>query len=127
MDTSQQHPKFTALVLGETTSKKSTTADVPTNVGIDPDLKPSYVDQYLAGVERELFPDLSVQVQYIRRNFKDFMGFIDTGSIYDPVQRPDPGPDGELDTEDDGGLITVFNKSGGETFYLLTNPDGGVP
>jgi hypothetical protein len=53
------------------------------------------------------------------------MGFVDTGATYDPVQRRDPGPDGELDTEDDGQLITVFNKSG-DTFYLMTNPDGAT-
>jgi hypothetical protein len=123
MDTSQQHAKFTALVLGENDFDIIDTADVANNVGMDPDIKPSYVDQYLAGIERELFPDLSVQVQYIRRNYREFMGFIDTGSIYEPVQRLDPGPDNEIDTADDGQLITVFNKTGGDTFYLMTNPD----
>ena len=87
--------------------------------------KPSYVDQYLAGIEHELFPDFSVQVQYIRRNYENFMGFIDTGATYDPVQRRDPGPDNELDTADDGELITVYNKSG-DTFYLMTNPDNAT-
>jgi Carboxypeptidase regulatory-like domain/TonB dependent receptor-like, beta-barrel len=122
MDTSQQHPKYTALVLGENDFEIIDTVDVANNVGMDPDIKPSYVDQYLAGIERELFPDFSVQVQYIRRNYENFMGFIDTGATYDPVQRRDPGPDNELDTADDGELITVFNKSG-DTFYLMTNPD----
>ncbi len=88
MDTSQQHPKYTALVLGENDFEIIDTVDVANNVGMDPDLKPSYVDQYLAGVERELFPDFSVQVQYIRRNYRNFMGFIDTGATYDPVQLP---------------------------------------
>jgi hypothetical protein len=122
MDTSQQHPKYTALVLGENDFEIIDTVDVANNVGMDPDIKPSYVDQYLAGVERELFPDFSVQVQYIRRNYRNFMAFIDTGATYDPVQLPDPGPDNELDTADDGQLITVYNKSG-DTFYLMTNPD----
>jgi outer membrane receptor protein involved in Fe transport len=122
MDTSQQHPKYTALVLGENDFEIIDTVDVANNVGMDPDIKPSYVDQYIAGVERELFPDFSVQANYIRRNYKNFMGFIDTGATYDPVQRRDPGPDNELDTEDDGELITVYNKSG-DTFFLMTNPD----
>ena len=125
MDTSQQHPKFTALVLGENDFEIIDTVDVANNVGIDPDLKQSHVDQYLAGIERELFPDLSVQVQYIRRNYENFMAFIDTGATYDPVQRRDPGPDNQLDTADDGELITVYNKSG-DTFYLMTNPDGAT-
>jgi hypothetical protein len=125
MDTSQQHPKYTGRVLGENDFDIIDTVDVATNVGMDPDIKPSYVDQYLAGIEHELFPDLSVQVQYIRRNYENFMAFSDTGATYDPVQRRDPGPDGELDTGDDGELITVYNKSG-DTFYLMTNPDNAT-
>jgi len=122
MDTSQQHPKITALVLGPDDFEEIDRVDVANNVGIDPDIKPSYVDQYIAGVEHELKADLSVQVQYIRRNYKDFMGFVDTGATYDPVQRRDPGPDNILDTADDGQLITVYNKSG-DTFYNMTNPE----
>jgi len=29
------------------------------------------VDQFLAGFERELFPNFSATAQYIRRNFRD--------------------------------------------------------
>jgi hypothetical protein len=122
MDTSQQHAKITALVLGPNEFEEIDRVDIANNVGIDPDVKPSYVDQYIAGIEHELMPDLSVQVQYIRRNYKDFMGFLDTGATYDPVQRRDPGPDGELDTADDDQLITVYNKSG-DTFFNMTNPE----
>ena len=123
MDTSQQHPKITALVLGPNEFEEIDRVDVANNVGVDSDVKPSYVDQYIAGIEHELMPDLSVQVQYIRRNYKDFMGFVDTGATYDPVQRRDPGPDNTLDTADDGELLTVYNKSG-DTFLNMTNPEG---
>ena len=123
MDTSQQHPKYTAQVNGPDDFTIIDTVDVTNNVGMDPNIKPSYVDQYLAGIEREVFSDLSVQVQYIRRNYKNFMGFIDTGATYTPTQLQDPGPDNELGTADDGQFITVYNKSG-DTFYEMTNPDG---
>jgi hypothetical protein len=123
MDTSQQHPKYTAQVNGPDDFTIIDTVDVSNNVGMDPNIKPSYVDQYLAGIEREFMKDLSVQVQYIRRKYKDFMGFIDTGAAYSPVQLRDPGPDNQLDTADDGQLITVYNKSG-DTFYEMTNPPG---
>ena len=123
MDTSQQHPKITALVLAPNEFEEIDRVDVANNVGVDSDVKPSYVDQYIAGIEHELMPDLSVQVQYIRRNYKDFMGFVDTGATYDPVQRRDPGPDNTLDTADDGELLTVYNKSG-DTFLNMTNPEG---
>jgi hypothetical protein len=123
MDTSQQHPHYTATVNGPNDFTIIDTVDVATNVAIDPNIKPSYVDQYLVGVERELFPDLSLQVQYIRRNYRNFMGFTDTGATYTPVQLQDPGPDNKLGTADDGQFITVYNKSG-DTFYDMTNPPG---
>jgi hypothetical protein len=123
MDTSQQHPKYTALVNGPDDFEIIDTVDVSNNVGMDPNLKPSYVDQYLVGIERELFTDMSVQVQYIRRNYENFMGFTDTGATYTPTQLQDPGPDNKLGTADDGQFITVYNKSG-DTFYEMTNPKG---
>ena len=68
-------------------------------------------------------PDFSATVQVIRRSFKNFMGFIDTGSIYVPVTKTDPGPDGKAGTEDDGGAVTVFNLTNpGHEFKLFTNP-----
>ncbi len=98
--------------------------DPANNVGMDPSVRQSYVDQFLAGFERELFPNFSATAQYIRRNFRDFMGFIDTGSKYAPVQRQDPGPDGKVSTADDGQLLTVFNKTNpGHEFLLFTNPN----
>jgi hypothetical protein len=96
-----------------------------TSFGIDENITHSYLDQFLVGVDHELIPDLSLQVQYIRRDFKNFMGFIDTGSRYEEVLRQDPGPDNELGTADDGDFLTVFNLlNPGESFVLLTNPEG---
>ncbi|HEY7289835.1 MAG TPA: TonB-dependent receptor [Vicinamibacterales bacterium] len=123
MDLSQQNPHITAAVLGPNDFEELSRRSPATNLGLDPNIKQSYVDQYLVGFERELFADFSTTVQYIRRNFRDFMGFVDTGSIYTPVQKIDPGPDGTLGTSDDGGPITVYNKSNpGHEFLLFTNP-----
>ncbi len=95
----------------------------PDTYAIDKNLKHSHVDQYVVGIERELFEDFSVQFQYIRRNFNDFMGLIDTGTIYEQAQRRDPGPDGKLGTSDDGGLVTVYNATNpGNRFRVYTNP-----
>jgi hypothetical protein len=124
MDLSQQHPHITAEVLGPNRFQEIDRRDPANNLGIDPSVRQSYVDQFLAGFERELFPNFSATAQYIRRNFRDFMGFIDTGSIYAPVQRQDPGPDGKVSTADDGQLLTVFNKTNpGHEFLLFTNPN----
>jgi hypothetical protein len=124
MDLSQQHPKITAEVLGPNRFNEIDRRDPASNVGIDPNIRQSYLDQFLVGLERELFPNFSTTVQYIRRNFRDFMGFVDTGSTYAPVQQRDPGADGRLGTSDDGALLTVYNKTNpGHEFLLFTNPD----
>src|SRR3954466_1160311 len=102
MDLSQQSTKITAAVLGTNNFQELNRRTPSTNVGIDPNIRQSYVDQFIAGVERELFPNFSTTVQYIKRDFRDFMGFVDTGSIYAPTQQRDPGPDGRLNTGDDG-------------------------
>ena len=87
----------------------------------------SFVDQYVLGGERELFRDFSVQVHVVRRNFKNFMGFRDTGLIYEPVQRQDPGPGGRAGTVDDGALVTVFNKTNpGHEFWPPGPVDGSA-
>ncbi|MGH9141809.1 MAG: TonB-dependent receptor [Vicinamibacterales bacterium] len=124
MDLSQQHPKITADVNGPNDFTEVDRRDPSTNVGIDPNLRQSYTDQVLVGLEHELFPNFSATVQYIRRDFRDFMGFVDTGSIYAATQKQDPGVDGRLGSIDDGPLITVYNKTNpGHEFMLFTNPD----
>jgi hypothetical protein len=123
MDLSNQHPHITAEVLGPNNFNEIDRRDPSTNLGIDPNIRQSYVDQYLVGFEREVASNFSATVQYIRRNFRDFMGFVDTGSIYAPVQAVDPGPDGKVGTADDGGPITVYNKTNpGHEFLEFTNP-----
>jgi hypothetical protein len=51
MDTSQQHPKY-AFVNGVNDFEIIDTVDVSNNVGMDPNLKPSCVDQYWRGRTR---------------------------------------------------------------------------
>jgi hypothetical protein len=83
------------------------------------------VKQTVVGVERELPGSIALQAQYIRRRFGDYMGLIDTGSIYAPVQRPDPGPDGLVNTADDGPPLDVFTQTNpGAAFNVYTNPQG---
>jgi hypothetical protein len=125
MDLTHQNPHITAEVLGPNRFSEIDRRNPSTNLGIDPNIRQSYVNQFLIGLERELIPNFSLTGQYIFRKFKDTMGFVDTGSIYAPVQRQDPGPDGRLGTSDDGALLTVFNKTNpGHEFLQFTNPDG---
>jgi len=72
-------------------------------------------------------PNFSATLQAVRRHFRDFMAFIDTGTIYAPVQKQDPGRDGRVGTADDGPVITVFNNTNpGHEFLLFTNPANAV-
>src|SRR5262249_9657530 len=80
MDLTHQNPHITAEVLGPNNFRELTRRSPATNLGIDPNVRQSYVDQVLLGVERQLIPDFSITGQYIKRNFRDFMGFVDTGS-----------------------------------------------
>ena len=124
MNTAERHPMITADVVGPDVFKETNRTTVGDRQAIDDDLAHAYADQYLVGIERELFPDFSLVLQYVRRNFGDIWALTDTGSRYEPVQRRDPGPDGQRDTPDDGALLTVFNLlNSGEAFTLLTNPD----
>jgi hypothetical protein len=123
MDLTQQSTHITAEVLGTNRFRELTRTTPSTNLGIDPNIKQSYTDQFLAGLERQLFTDFSLTAQVIGRRFRDIMGFIDTGSIYTPVQKADPGVDGRSGTADDGALMTVYNLTNpGKEFKLFTNP-----
>jgi hypothetical protein len=82
------------------------------------------VEEYIAGVERELWPRLSVKVQFVRRNFKDALGFVDVGSTWTPVAVTDPGPDAVPGTADDGKAMTVYNSTSGQPARIFTNPPG---
>jgi hypothetical protein len=124
MDLSQQSVRITAAVLGPNNFKELNRRTPSTNIGIDPNIRQSYVDQVLLGLERQLMPNFSLTGQFISRRFRDFMGFIDTGSVYVPVQKQDPGVDGKSGTADDGAFLTVYNLTNpGHEFKLFTNPD----
>ncbi|HET9832730.1 MAG TPA: TonB-dependent receptor [Vicinamibacterales bacterium] len=123
MDLSQQSPHITAEVLAPGKFQELTRTTPSTNVGIDPNIRQSYTDQFLVGIERQLIPNFSLVAQYINRRFRDIMGFIDTGSVYAPVQKIDPGPDGKSGTADDGQALTVYSLTNpGKEFKLFTNP-----
>src|SRR5262249_42051020 len=123
MDVTHQNPHITAEVLGPNRFHELNRRSPATNLGIDPNIRQSYLNQFLVGLERQLIPDLSLTVQYIKRNFRDFMGFVDTGSVYVPVSGRAPGPDTRLGTADDGPNLTVYNLTNpGREFKLFTNP-----
>ncbi len=86
---------------------------------IDDDIGHSYVDQFVGGVEHQLFGGLTVLGQYIHREFRSFIAYVPINVGWTPVERQDPGPDGRLGTADDGAVFTVFSR-------VSTGPAGSV-
>jgi hypothetical protein len=125
MHTAGLSAQATARVLGPGNFQITNPGTSPRNYTIDSDLAQAYMDQFTVGIEHELFPSFSLQVQYIRRDYDDLFGFVDTASEFTPVQMRDPGPDGVSGNTDDGELFTVHNLTNpGAAFLVYTNPDG---
>lgn len=91
--------------------------EVPGEMGyrVDPDLKNPYADQISIGLEREIFPDFSVDATFIYKSQKNTIGYINQAGVYEQVKRTSP---------DNGKTYTVWNQTNpGEEDHLLTNPD----
>jgi hypothetical protein len=76
------------------------------------DVERPYRNEFTAGVDHELMPDLRLSATWIQRKEHDPFADIEIGipfDYYDPVVRVDPGRDGLVGTSDDG-TITVYNE-----------------
>jgi hypothetical protein len=118
-------PTITAAVIGpEQFVEISRTAPSQPNV-IDRQFKQPFFDQYVAGCEQQLWGKTAFSAEFIRRRYANLAGYVDAGSIYQPVSEIDPGPDGRAGTSDDGAAFTAFRKvNPGHEQYLFTNPSG---
>ena len=92
------------------------TTDPKRNQTIDPDLSNQYADQYFVGLERELLPDLGVNVSYIKKNERNFIRGLDIGSTFAPRTVADTFS---------GGTLTVYNRTSPSSAVLVepTNRD----
>jgi hypothetical protein len=99
-----------------------------TEVKIDPNLTNSITDQWLAGIDHELLPNLAIGgsfVRQIRYKTRGSINLAEPTSGYAPVSAIDPGPDGLVATSDDRPF-TVYERlrpAGSDQF--LTNFDTG--
>lgn len=90
---------------------------------IDPHLRYPFVDEFVTGLEHQWRWGIATTAQYIRRDFKNSIGFVDPGRLWTPVTGVDPGPDGRRGTPDDGGPITVYyDLDPSRAAPVLTNP-----
>jgi outer membrane receptor protein involved in Fe transport len=67
---------------------------------LDPDLKNPYSDQFSIGLDRELYPNLSVGALFIYKTEKNLIGWEDRGGTYEKVNMVSP---------DNGQSYSVWN------------------
>jgi hypothetical protein len=91
---------------------------------IDRTIAQPRVTQTYVGVARELVANAVIEARYINRRFTNFIGNVDTGSVWVPTTARDPGPDNIAGTADDGAALTLYRLTNpGQRALLATNPD----
>lgn len=92
---------------------------------VDPNIKHPRVDEWTAGIERELVRDVRLAVTGIWRQDKNLQGSVAPDARWAPttVTTAGDGPDPSLN----GKQIPAYtwtNRADSDQNYLLTNPDG---
>jgi outer membrane receptor protein involved in Fe transport len=67
------------------------------NLGVDPDYKSPYTDQYIVSLEREVIPGLGAFANYVRKRGRDMAAWEETEGTYVPISFTDnlgPNPTG---------------------------------
>ena len=87
------------------------------NWTLDKDIKHPYMQQFMAGIERELFKDASFSVTYINRSYHNFIGFYNRNAVWEPRTVTTAVPINGIDT------FTVFDRvaGGDDPDYIITN------
>jgi len=97
-----------SLAAGNTDFVSITSAS---NYELSPEFKQPDTWETTLSYERELAPSLGFRAMYIRRTVDGGLETINPKRPYNaysvPITRRDPGPDGVLNTSDDGGRITL--------------------
>jgi outer membrane receptor protein involved in Fe transport len=84
---------------------------------MDPNIRMPFMHQYTVGVEREVIRDLSVGINYIYRDNKDFIDRVNLTGEFEAMPYDDP---------DSGKTVTVYNQlNPGEDKWIITNPKKG--
>ena len=83
------------------------------NARINPDLRLSRVHEVSASIEHELAAHLAVRGLYVMKRAGDGFSTINVLRPYSafniPITRRDPGPDGLLNTGDEGDIVTIYD------------------
>ena len=99
----------------------------------NPNEKQPKSDEFSLSIERELVSNFAVKVTGIHSRYNNIRreqnNLRPYGVFNIPVTNRDPGPDGEVGTGDDGGLLTYYEYSEDlsgaqfEEFSLVTDPN----
>src|SRR5688572_18655135 len=80
---------------------------------LDPNLENEYTSEFATFIERELMPNFGVRAGYVWRGVRNQYGRVNLSIPYSaftvPVSVRDPGPDGRLNSADDGATIAAFD------------------
>jgi outer membrane receptor protein involved in Fe transport len=92
--------------------------DPNVSYGIDPDLTNQYTNQFYAGLEREIIPDLGLEFSYIHKEEKNFMRVRDVRGEYAQIPFEDTFR-GATQT------LQVFNRTSpsSQSLFQVTNRD----
>jgi len=125
MDFSRQSPTYVYTYSAATQIWNLTSTSIPGNSRLTPgDLTHAYLDQYLIGVDREIFTDISLSMNYIHRSYEHIFAFDELNRTWTeyPTGVLDPGPDGKLGTADDGALVFGYVRDGATAASQLITP-----
>jgi len=93
----------------------------PFKYSLDPNISLPHVDQFTAGIERELAKDLSIGVTYIYRIFRNFIDQVSATGEFEKVA--------DSFTDPETGIVYNFpyytQLNPGEDRYVITNPRQG--
>lgn len=99
---------------------------------LDPNLKSPYSDEFVVGIEQELFRNFSAGISYINHkssriieDVESFRGVNPEGEWWVPYTVAEPGWDGEFGTSDDGSITVYAVKNGapGSLLKLQNTPE----
>jgi outer membrane receptor protein involved in Fe transport len=85
---------------------------------VNPDISMPYMDQFTVGIERELFKDLSVGVNFIYRATKNFQDRVLMNGEFEQLTYVD---------EETGQSYTIYSQTNdpSDNQYIITNPKKG--
>jgi len=92
--------------------------DGTTPYSMDPDIKHPCVDQFSIGISRELAKDLSFEIVYLNKVFRNIIDRVNLNAEYEKILRTDPYT---------GATYEIYNQTNNpeDNRYLFTNPYAG--